>query len=146
MERPALNLSFRREGRAGSLGEGVWPDRGGCLLRGMSLASLISCCVARESCTYVSTNAKQYELATHVDILVLVQARQALKRRLDVLRGYVADLLGLQDAHEPPVAVAIVHEEKAVTFDDVCLTLYCCDEGLNGVDQVKVDGFGGDGQ
>ena len=75
---------------------------------------------------------------------MLVQARQALKRRLDILRGYVADLLGLQDAHEPPVAVAVVHEKEGVALDDIRLAFYGRCEAVEGVHKIEVDGLIGD--
>lgn len=72
---------------------------------------------------------------------MLVEAREALEGRLDVLGGYVTYLLCLENAHEPPVAIAIVHEKKAVAFDDVGLALDSRCEAVQGIYKIKVDGL-----
>jgi hypothetical protein len=80
----------------------------------------------------------------HVDIAVLVETREPLEGRLDILSGDVANLLSLEDAHEPPVAVTVVHEDERVTLDDAGLALDGGGEGMEGIHEVKVDGLIGD--
>ena len=77
---------------------------------------------------------------------MFVEPGEPLEGGLDVLRRDVADLLGLEDPDEPPVAVAIVHEEEAVALDDVGLALYGGGEGVEGIDEIEVDGLVGDGE
>ena len=86
------------------------------------------------------------ERETDIDVAVLVEPGETLEGSLDVLCRDVTDFLGLEDADEPPVAVGVVHEEEGIALDDVCLALYGGGEGVEGVDEVKVDGLVGDGE
>ena len=47
---------------------------------------------------------------------------------------YISDFPSLEDAYEPPVAVATVYQQEAVATDDIRLSGYCCGETVEGVD------------
>lgn len=70
---------------------------------------------------------------------MLVKSRQPLERCLDVLRRDVADRLRLEDPHQPPVRVAIVQQEELVPLDDARLPVDGREEGVERVDEAKVD-------
>ena len=46
----------------------------------------------------------------------------------------------------PPVAVAFIHQEKGVAFDDIGLAFYGCSKAVEGIDEVEVDRLIGDGK
>lgn len=77
---------------------------------------------------------------TYIHVAMFVESREALIRSFDVFSGNVPDLLRFQDANEPPVAVAIVHEKQAVPLGDICLSFDGCDECVERIDEIKVDG------
>ena len=46
----------------------------------------------------------------------------------------ISNLPSLEDADEPPVAVAAIYQKKAVAMDDIRLSVYGCGEIVEGVD------------
>ena len=77
---------------------------------------------------------------------MLVEPGETFEGGLNVFGGDVANLLGLENTDQPPVAVTIVHKEKRVALDDVGLTFNGGSKAVEGVDEVEVDGFIWDGQ
>lgn len=74
---------------------------------------------------------------------MFIEPRKTLKGRFYVFRGYIADFLRFEDTNEPPVAVTVVYEKESVALDDVRLSVYGSRETMEGIDEVKVDGFVG---
>lgn len=72
---------------------------------------------------------------------MFIQSSQPFERSFNVFSWNVTDFSSLEDSHEPPVAVAVIHEDEAVSLDHICLTLHRGDKRLNGVYEIKVDGF-----
>lgn len=62
----------------------------------------------------------------HVDVSVFVEPGQTLEWSFNVLCWYITDLLGFEDPHQPPITIAVVHQEQAISLDDIGLTLYRC--------------------
>lgn len=115
----------------------------------LSRVSASSACVADANCRI--TNHQQPRLDatvydTHVYVAVLVETSQAFEGRFNVFGRNVSYFLGFQDTHQPPVAVAVVHQKQTVTLDDIGLAFHGRCEAVEGIDQVKVDGFVRDGQ
>lgn len=69
---------------------------------------------------------------------MLVQPSQPLEGRLDVFCGNKPDLLGPQDADEPPVTVAIIHKDQNVPFGNISLALYRRSEAVQSIHKVTV--------
>jgi hypothetical protein len=74
---------------------------------------------------------------------VFIQPRQTFKWCLDILRRDITDLLGLEDANKPPVAVTIVHEEQTIALHYIGLAIDGCCEAVEGIDEIKVYGLVG---
>ena len=61
------------------------------------------------------------------------ESGKTFKQRL-CFCGYISDFLSIEDADEPPVAVAVIHQKEAVTTEDTRLSVHSCDETVEGVD------------
>ena len=70
--------------------------------------------------------------STYIDISVFIESGETPKRRL-CFCGYISDFPSLEDADEPPVAVAVVHPKEAVTMVDIRLSVYGCGGTVEGV-------------
>ena len=82
--------------------------------------SCISACVAEASC-----DTSYFENILNVvreHIAMLIESSKTLERHFYILCWYIADLMCFENAHEPPVAVAIIHQDEAgLAFD--CSTI-----------------------
>ena len=70
--------------------------------------------------------------STYSDVSVFIESGETSKRHLSYC-GYISDFQSLEDADEPPLAVAVVHQKEAVTTDGIRLSVYGCSETLEGV-------------
>jgi len=61
---------------------------------------------------------------------MLIEPRKTLERRFYIFCWYIADLLCFENAHEPPIAIAIIHQDEAVAFDDAGLAFDGCGEAV----------------
>jgi hypothetical protein len=72
-----------------------------------------------------------------------IQPPQSFEWCLDMIRGYISDLLSFKHADEPPIVITIVQKEHALSLDDVRLTINASRERVEGVDELKVDNLTG---
>ena len=72
---------------------------------------------------------------------MLVQSCETLEGGFNVFGRDVAYFLSFENANEPPVAVAVVHQEEAVPFDDIRLTVHSSCKAMQSVHEVKVNGL-----
>ena len=61
---------------------------------------------------------------------MLIEPRKTLERRFYIFCWYIPDLLCSEDADEPPVAIAIIHQDEAVALDDGGLAFNGCGEAV----------------
>jgi len=54
---------------------------------------------------------------------MFIEPCETLEWSLDIFSWYVANLLRLENTNEPPVAIAIVHQDEAIAFYDAGLAL-----------------------
>jgi len=76
---------------------------------------------------------------TYINIAIFIEPCETFEWSPDVFSWYVANLLRPENTNEPPVAIAIVHQDEAVAFYNAGLTLDSRSEAMERVDQVKVD-------
>jgi len=70
---------------------------------------------------------------------MLVQACQTLERGFNVLRWDVSNLLSFKNAYEPPITIAVVHQDQTVPLDNAGLTLNRCGKAMERIDQIEVN-------
>jgi hypothetical protein len=61
---------------------------------------------------------------------MLIEPSKTLKRSLYIFCGYIPNFLCFENANEPPVAIAIIHQDEAVAFYNTGLALNGCCEAV----------------
>jgi hypothetical protein len=67
---------------------------------------------------------------TYVDIAMLIEPSETLERCFDIFCRYIPNFLCFENANEPPVAIAIVHQDEAVALYNTSLALDGCGEAM----------------